>query len=173
MHDEGASHSPSGPSNSQHMVFSRTAGSGEGTALADSSPPQNVTHPAPSARASPPNITSAQASESTSITKEEVVGSIRKVLDVVEKALDGVPIPGAKAAVGATAAILKNVEVNILRLVNGFDSLPDLKVHWGNKGVFDSLRARLQDLEEDLQECIDEQKEQAPDAARLSRDLLL
>jgi hypothetical protein len=54
---------------------------------------------------------SPQAKSSSGVSKEEIIRSSRTVLTVVEKALDGVPVPGAKAVFGAVSEALKNLQV--------------------------------------------------------------
>jgi hypothetical protein len=44
----------------------------------------------------------------------ETLSSIRTVLDIAEKVLDGCPIWGPKAAVAATSQALKSVQVRFL-----------------------------------------------------------
>jgi hypothetical protein len=44
----------------------------------------------------------------------EIVNSTREVFEVVEKALDGCPIIGPKAAFGAAASVLRAVQVRAL-----------------------------------------------------------
>ena len=54
---------------------------------------------------------SLSAPKKSSFPWEEVVSSVRSVLNVTEKALDGLPIYGPKAAVASVAEVLKSVEV--------------------------------------------------------------
>ncbi len=42
---------------------------------------------------------------------QEIVSSLKQVFDLMEKALDGMPIPGPKAAFGAASLVLKQVQV--------------------------------------------------------------
>jgi hypothetical protein len=44
--------------------------------------------------------------------REEIVASVRQVLNVTKEALDGVPVPGLKAAVGGLAEGLKVFQVS-------------------------------------------------------------
>jgi hypothetical protein len=41
----------------------------------------------------------------------EIIASMRTVLNVLEKVVDGVPVPGAKAAAGAASETLKALQV--------------------------------------------------------------
>jgi hypothetical protein len=50
----------------------------------------------------------------------EIVSSVRQVLEVTEKALDGVPAPGVKGAVGGLSAILKIFQVCTSELLLSF-----------------------------------------------------
>jgi hypothetical protein len=43
--------------------------------------------------------------------RESALASVTKVLQVTEKALDGIPAPGAKSVVGGVAEVLKTVQV--------------------------------------------------------------
>jgi hypothetical protein len=44
--------------------------------------------------------------------REEIVASVRQVLNVAKEALDGVPVPGLKAAVGGLSESLKLFQVS-------------------------------------------------------------
>jgi hypothetical protein len=46
--------------------------------------------------------------------REEIVASVRQVLNVAKEALDGVPVPGLKAAVGGLSEGLKVFQVSII-----------------------------------------------------------
>jgi hypothetical protein len=46
--------------------------------------------------------------------RTEIVNSTREVFEVVEKALDGCPVIGPKAAFGAAAGVLRAVQVRVL-----------------------------------------------------------
>jgi hypothetical protein len=44
--------------------------------------------------------------------REEIVASVRQVLNVAKETLDGVPVPGLKAAVGGLSESLKLFQVS-------------------------------------------------------------
>lgn len=46
---------------------------------------------------------------------EVAFGVLTSVLAITEKALDGLPVPGVKAAVGSILEILKGIDVRVLR----------------------------------------------------------
>jgi hypothetical protein len=45
--------------------------------------------------------------------REDIVSSVHQILSVAEKALDGVPVPGAKLVVGGLAEVLKLFQVRV------------------------------------------------------------
>ena len=51
--------------------------------------------------------------ESTS-TSSDRIASIKKGLDVIGKAVDGLPIPGLKQAISIITTVLESVEVKII-----------------------------------------------------------
>jgi hypothetical protein len=55
--------------------------------------------------------------------REEIFASVRQVLDVTEKALDGVPVPGAKAIVAGVSEVLKIYQVREIDPVKEFCKL--------------------------------------------------
>jgi hypothetical protein len=63
------------------------------------------------------NVSVVPVSESWwSKNREEIVASVRQVLNVAKEALDGVPVPGLKAAVGGLSESLKVFQVSDVNL---------------------------------------------------------
>jgi hypothetical protein len=72
------------------------------------------------------NVSVVPATESWwSKNREEIVASVREVLNVTKEALDGVPVPGLKAAVGGLSESLKLFQVSDVNLTV-------LKLHGSN-----------------------------------------
>jgi hypothetical protein len=71
------------------------------------------TAPSPSALQATPTVAAAPSASGTNTGTRctEVLASIRTVLNVAEKVLDGCPIWGPKAAVAAAAESLKAIQV--------------------------------------------------------------
>jgi hypothetical protein len=86
------------------------------------------TSPLPVADSVSASDTSGTASTESwwSKNREEIFASVRQVLDVTEKALDGVPVPGAKAIVAGVSGILKIYQVREIDPVKEFCKLSSL-----------------------------------------------
>ena len=50
----------------------------------------------------------------SSPTHSDALGAVNKVLDVAEKAVDGLPIPGLKQVISTIHAVLQSVEVKVV-----------------------------------------------------------
>ena len=61
----------------------------------------------------PPAVAEGSSSQ-TGSAKSDALASIIKVLDVAEKAVDGLPIYGPKAVISSIRAILKSVKVRVM-----------------------------------------------------------
>ncbi len=59
-----------------------------------------------------PPVSAAEGSRTP--THSDALAAVNKVLDVAEKAVDGLPIPGLKQVVSTIHAVLQSVEVKVI-----------------------------------------------------------
>jgi NADH:ubiquinone oxidoreductase subunit E len=79
----------------------------------------------------------------------EVMASARTVLNILEKALDGVPIPGPKAVVGAASEILKARQVRVTQIHSSIIK-PTLQTSVENEEAISDIVKTVEDTQKDL-----------------------
>ena len=63
-------------------------------------------------RSPAPSVPVAECSRTS--TNSDALYSVKKVLEVAEKAVDGLPIPGLKQAISIISTVLQSVEVRLV-----------------------------------------------------------
>jgi hypothetical protein len=97
---------------SRHSLSSRAGAPSTVSGSLGASPNGSVPPTSVSATTSPALATT--IGEWWQANREEIVNSTREIFEIVEKALDGCPIVGPKAAFGAVAGVMRAIQVRAL-----------------------------------------------------------
>jgi hypothetical protein len=82
--------------------------------------------------------------------KVPFLASIQFVLETVEKGLDGMPIPGPKAAIGALAGVAKAVKVCPFILLGLFQHAHDIQTLDENSASVEEINEKVEKLTHEL-----------------------